>query len=99
MHRRSCIGQGLGALYPPLANSDWLKNNQGLAACAIRYGLEGEIVVNDTIYNQPMLAIIDLSEVQIVNIINYINQAWGNDYGTITVQEVKTALEECRKDG
>lgn len=92
-------GQGLGALYPPLANSDWLKNDPMAAACAIRYGLEGEIVVNDTIYNQPMLAIIDLSEVQIVNIINYINQAWGNDYGTITVGEVKTALEECRKDG
>ncbi|MEO0787393.1 MAG: cytochrome c [Bacteroidota bacterium] len=89
-------GQGLGRLYPPLAGSDWLIERRVESICAIRYGLEGEIYVNDTMYNQVMLGIKDLSEVQITNIMNYINTSWGNDFPLFTVQEVKSSLEDCR---
>lgn len=89
-------GKGLGRLIPPLANSDWLKNNQSQLSCAIKYGMEGEIVVNDTTYNQVMPGVADLSEFQIANIINYINHAWGNDYGTAVVADIRREITDCK---
>lgn len=88
-------GKGLGVLIPPLANSDWLKNNQNQLACIIRNGLEGEIVVNDTTYNQVMPGNINLTEFQITNLINYINHAWGNDNGIVILGDIRSDLEGC----
>lgn len=88
-------GKGLGILIPPLADSDWLKENQGELTCMIRNGMEGPIVVNDTTYNQVMPGNIELSDFQITNIINYINHAWGNDYGVAKLLEVRSEFEGC----
>lgn len=88
-------GKGLGALIPPLAGSDWLRDGQNQLACLIKNGMEGPIVVNDTTYNQPMPGVEGISEFQIANIVNYINQAWGNDYGIISVASVREQLQAC----
>jgi len=88
-------GRGLGKLIPLLANADWLKNNQEQLACIIHNGMEGPIVVNDTTYNQVMAGIPTLSEFQITNIINYINHAWGNNYGVGKLGDVRKALAGC----
>lgn len=87
-------GEGLRQLIPPLAGSDYLKQNQGAVVRGIRHGMAGEMVVNGKTYNQPMPGNIELSEFQIVNIVNYINQAWGNDYGEITVTQTREWLAE-----
>lgn len=88
-------GKGLGALIPPLAGSDWLRDGQNQLACLIKNGMEGPIVVNDTTYNQPMPGVEGISEFQIANIVNYINQAWDNDYGIISVASVREQLQAC----
>lgn len=88
-------GEGLGILIPPLRQSDWLRDHQSELACLIRQGYEGPIVVNDTTYNQVMPGNIDLSEFQITNIINYINHAWGNDYGVAKLEDIRRQLEAC----
>ncbi len=90
-------GAGLGELIPPLANSDYLRDNNLLTACHIRYGMAGPIIVNDTTYNNVMTAIIedDLSDFQVVNVMNYINHAWGNDYGVVSLQGVQEQLTKC----
>lgn len=88
-------GKGLGALIPPLSGSDWLRGGQNQLACLIKNGMEGPIVVNDTTYNQPMPGVEGISEFQIANIVNYINHAWGNDYGIISVASVRAQLEGC----
>lgn len=88
-------GTGLKAVIPPLANSDYVKENQARLACIIRYGQEGEIVVNGTTYNQPMPGVDALNETEITNVINYINHAWGNDYGFMSDNEVERALQLC----
>lgn len=88
-------GKGLRGLIPPLANADYLKNNPSQIACIIRNGMTGKIQVNGKEYEQAMQAIPQLSDFEIANVINYINQAWGNDYGFRTIQEVRTSLENC----
>jgi hypothetical protein len=79
---------------PPLAGSDYLRDKPREVVRGIRYGMKGEIVVNGVSYDEVMPGNVDLSEFQIVNIVNYINQAWGNDYGRITVEQTRAWLKE-----
>jgi len=88
-------GLGLAKLIPPLAKSDWLKNNQDNVACILRHGQNGEIIVNGVTYNQEMPGQ-KYTEVQITNIINYINNSWGNDFGVVTLEESTKALKNCK---
>lgn len=97
-HCASCHiddGLGLRGVIPPLAGADYIARDSAAMACIIRNGLQGEIVVNGTTYNEPMEGLPQLSDFQIANIINYINTAWGNDFGFVTLPEVRRRLEAC----
>lgn len=89
-------GTGLGANIPPLAQADYLQNNQEKIACLIRNGYSEPMVVNGITYEEPMPGVPQLSEYQIANIINYINHAWGNDYGFATVEPIQQQLKKCK---
>ena len=88
-------GSGLAGNIPPLAGSDYLKNNQVFTACIIRYGQSDTIMVNGIPYFQPMAGIPKLSQFEIANIINFINQAWGNDYGFVKLEDIRQQLADC----
>ena len=88
-------GSGLEALYPPLAAADLLKSLDIRAACVIRNGLQGRIVVNGIEYETGMAAIKQLSDVELTNILNYIHNAWGNKRRFIQLKEVKAVLKVC----
>ncbi len=97
-HCASCHmddGQGLRGVIPPLAGADYVADDPVEMACIIRNGLQGEIAVNGVTYNEAMAAIPQLTEFQIANIINYINSAWGNDYGYVSMPEIRRRLEAC----
>lgn len=89
-------GSGLAANIPPLAGADYLKEAQELLPCIIRYGQQGPIVVNGVTYNNAMPGVPQLTDFEIANVINYINHAWGNDYGYMQIDEVQDILEECQ---
>lgn len=91
-------GVGLKGNIPPLVQADYIKEDPLRMACIIRHGMEGEIVVNDKTYNNPMAGFPNLTKYEIANIINYINQAWGNDYGFANPMKVEEELENCPKD-
>ncbi|MFT6336716.1 MAG: mono/diheme cytochrome c family protein [Halioglobus sp.] len=88
-------GVGLAKLIPPLANSDYLKDNQDKIACILRNGQNGEVMVNGVMYNQEMPGK-KYTEVQITNIINYINNEWGNDYGVVRLEDCTKAIRNCK---
>lgn len=88
-------GEGLRQLIPPLADSDFLQENQDRLACIIRHGLKGEVTVNDVSYNYPMPGNQKLSEVDITNIINYINRKWSKGEATVSPGKVKRQLQLC----
>lgn len=89
-------GTGLGTNIPPLAQADYLKNEQDKIACIIRYGIADTLLVNGKRYETPMAGIENLTEFQMANLINYINQAWGNDYGFVTVEDLRNQLKKCK---
>lgn len=87
-------GKGVPKAFPPIANSDYLKNNQTASIIGLKKGMKGEIVVNGETYNSYM-APLGLGNDEIADVMNYINHSWGNDYGDlITEEEVTKLLEE-----
>lgn len=88
-------GTGLELIYPPLAGSDYIRDNQDKLPCIISKGLLDTILVNGNQYSGAMGGYPQLNNVEITNIINYINSAWGNDYGLQKLRNVTPILEEC----
>lgn len=88
-------GEGLEQLNPPLANSDMLKAAGPGAACWIQNGLHGPIVVNGQNFEHVMPPMPQLSAIEIVNILNYVNNSWGNKRIFITLEEINKVLENC----
>ena len=81
-------GKGVQNIYPPLANSDYLKANRYASIKGLKYGLKGEITVNGVQYNKYMPPM-GLSADEIADVMNFSNHSWGNSYGKIvTIEEV-----------
>ena len=70
-------GKGVENIYPPLANSDYLIKHREASIKAIKFGLQGSIVVNGKTYNSVMAAL-GLSDDEVADVMNYINNSWGN---------------------
>ncbi|TNE64501.1 MAG: c-type cytochrome [Bacteroidetes bacterium] len=89
-------GAGLGALIPPLANSDFLEKHRDALPCILKYGLRDTIMVNGTRYAEQMPGVPTLSSIHVTNILNYINHSWGNAHPPYRLDEVKRLLEQCK---
>ena len=90
-------GTGLEGNIPPLAGADYITQHRSNLACIIRYGMQDTISVNGIIYNNAMPGVPQLTDFEIANILNYINHSWGNDYGFVTIDEVRASLEKCKQ--
>jgi len=81
-------GLGKGKRIPPLANSDYLRNNREASIRGILFGQNEEIIVNGKSYNRRMKAV-KLSDIDIANVMNYIQNSWSNKNGKpVTEKEV-----------
>lgn len=91
-------GTGLARLYPPLKNSDYMLLNKREVICGIRYGQQGEIVVNGVLFNQPMPANLSITDLEIAEIATYIYTEFADSVQIITINDVKKIMESCTKD-
>ncbi len=89
-------GKGLAALYPPIAQSDYLNLNREKIACIIKYGLYDTIQVNGIQYDIPMEGFPTLNAVEINNICNYIFTNLGNKMPAISIEETELFLTKCK---
>jgi len=90
-------GTGVSGVFPPLKASDYLFGNIEKSIAGVKYGLRGEIVVNDETYDGVMTAQ-GLDNEEIADVMNYILNNWGNRYeNQITPMQVneipKSVLE------
>ncbi|MBX2911182.1 MAG: cytochrome c [Cyclobacteriaceae bacterium] len=95
-HQKS--GKGLGLLYPPLDQSDFMGQHFAEVVCLIKNGKNGEIAVNGKTYNQPMPGIPTLTNLEIAEIATYIYNSWTHERGIIDVKETTKILQECGGD-
>ena len=71
-------GTGVPGSFPPLAQSDYLKNNLTKSIQALKYGMRGPIKVNGEAYDGLMVAQ-GLDDEEVADVLNYILNNWGNN--------------------
>jgi nitrite reductase (NO-forming) len=82
-------GEGIEAVFPPLAKSDYLMADKMRSIRQILEGASGEMTVNGKTYNGEMPAI-DLTDEQVSDVLNYVRNSWGNKGAAVTPDEVKS---------
>jgi len=70
-------GQGVPNVFPPLAKSDFLKNNLEQSLKGVKYGMRGPIKVNGKSYDGVMVAQ-GLDDEEVADVMNYVLSNWGN---------------------
>lgn len=89
-------GEGLGKLYPPLTDHNYLTVNREKLPVIIKHGLKGEIEVLGEIYDQPMPANPTLADMEIAYILTYVTTTFGKADSTYTLEEVQNALKKVK---
>lgn len=90
-------GKGLSQLIPSLENSNYLKVNQDVLPCIIRNGILSTVADDSDEVQLSMPAHPELNDIEVLNICNYINNAWGNKMAEINMVNMKTKLQRCEK--
>lgn len=88
-------GKGLGLVYPPLHQSDFMQKNFEQVLCLMKYGIEGEIKVNGKSFVQPMPGVQSLTDLEIAEIATYIYNSWDHKRGLIDVNETSRVMSKC----
>jgi len=83
-------GQGLPGAFPPLAGSDFLKADPKRAIGIVLHGLTGPITVNGKEFNSVMPPMTQLSDTEVADVLTYVMNSWGNDFGVVTAADVAT---------
>tara|TARA_R110000868_G_scaffold382762_1_gene649405 strand:- start:988 stop:1404 length:417 start_codon:yes stop_codon:yes gene_type:complete len=86
-------GKGVENVYPPLAKSDYLMKKREESIRVIKYGQEGEIVVNGKTYNSNMAAL-GLSDDEVADVMNYITNSWGNKNNKIVTEAEVSSIKK-----
>lgn len=92
-------GAGNGALFPPLAGSEWVEGSGVVPALTIIHGLGGPIDVAGTSYNGVMPAMADgWSDYDVAALIYYIQNSFGNKVGQIYSPEQVAEIRAISKE-
>ncbi len=86
-HRNN--GQGMASVYPPLAQSDYIISDKKRAIIHTMYGFQKPIIINGNEYPGGQMQTTQLTNQEIVDVVNYILNSWGNNIGYVTIEEVK----------
>lgn len=81
-------GEGIPGAFPPLKASDYLLADKKRAVQQVLNGSNEAMIVNGATYVIPMPFQVDTHE-DAVAVINYVLNAWGNDGGTVKLEDVK----------
>lgn len=94
IYKEKCVachqltGMGVPNAFPPLKGSKYLFADKKRAVRQVLNGNTTPIEVNGVTYSIPMPPQVDNHE-DAVAVINYVLNAWGNDGGTIKLEDVK----------
>ncbi len=88
-------GSGVPGMYPPLVKAEKITGPADDLVRIILFGLEGPIGADGITYAQVMPAQDFISDVNIVLLVNYLRETWGEDGTEITVDDVKRIRESA----
>ncbi len=86
-------GEGVANTFPPLAGSDYLLTYREESIRGIKYGQQGELMVNGVMYNNTMPPM-GLEDEEIADVMNFVLNSWGNTSDEmVTTKVVESILE------
>ncbi|MCM8533237.1 MAG: PQQ-dependent sugar dehydrogenase, partial [Lentisphaeraceae bacterium] len=80
-------GEGIALAIPPLADSDFLRDNRSISIKALLEGLQGEITVNHKKYN-ALMPMVPLNDRDVADVLNFIRREWNGLHDDIQIKEV-----------
>ncbi len=85
-------GQGVPGVFPPLAGSEWVGNDERVVRILLS-GLQGPVTVKGGTYGAAAMPAFGpggygWSDEKISYVLTYVRQAWGNKSGPITAEQV-----------
>ena len=90
-------GQGIAGVFPPLAESEWVKGKPEVLASILLHGINGKLSVKGASYNGQMPAFKDLlKDEEIAAVLTHIRSQWGNKAEPVAADVVKTAREATK---
>ena len=97
-------GKGLAGAFPPLADSDYIRNvPKDRLVDVVLKGLSGKVKVNGVDYDGVMPALNHLSDTDIANVLSYVANSWGNAGANVAAADVAprrgTQTPEAAKGG
>jgi nitrite reductase (NO-forming) len=81
-------GDGLPAVFPPLAKSDYLNADIERAIATVLNGRSGAIKVNGKDFNSVMPPMSQLNDDEVAHILTYVLNNWGNPGGQVSAAQV-----------
>ena len=85
-------GEGLGALYPPLTDSIFLRSYRQQLPGIVKHGLSGRITVNGQQFDSEMPPTSQITPIEIAYVLTYISNILGKDDRIFSLEEVNEAL-------
>jgi mono/diheme cytochrome c family protein len=89
-------GEGVPAIYPPLAGSEWVNGPAGRVIRIVLYGLKGKLHVQGNEFGASQMPVFgrvqnsahNWSDQKIAAVLTYIRQDWGNKADPISEEDV-----------
>jgi mono/diheme cytochrome c family protein len=94
-------GEGMPKIYPPLAKSDWVGDDERLIKLTLK-GLWGPIEVNGQKFDPtsgvpPMMGFGGLlNDIELAAVLTYVRQSFGNDGEPVSAEAVRKVREATR---
>ncbi len=90
-------GRGLSAVFPPLAESDYLMADKKRSIRLVLEGLSGPIEVNGAQFNNVMPPFANLTDHEIADVLTFVRNSFGNQGDAVTDEEVAKVRKAIRK--
>ncbi|WP_187262292.1 c-type cytochrome [Pontibacter beigongshangensis] len=87
-------GEGIAGTFPPLAKSDYLLQDQKRAIGVVLHGASGEMMVNGETYNMDMPPMNYLTDQEVTDVLNFVQNNWGNKARALTPEQVKAVRQQ-----
>jgi cytochrome c551 len=102
LYKKNCAnchqidGTGLAGLYPPIANSEFLKGNKLKMICYMHNGINDSLTINGKRYKQAMPANRALEPLDLAEIATFVYNKWGGETKITDITTVEEALLNCK---
>lgn len=89
-------GEGLAGVFPPVAKADYMTDKNRLVK-VILIGVRGPMKVNGVAYDGEMAGT-SLTDEEVSDVINYMQNSWGNKGAAVLPSEIQPAMKANSKN-